>query len=49
MGYGQMYYLEFANAHETFSQWQRLHANEFLGPASDAATVGHEGSSCVKN
>jgi hypothetical protein len=37
VGYQQMYNLQFADAHQTFSQWQRLHPDDPLGPASDAA------------
>ncbi len=37
MGFQQMYNLQFADAHESFSQWQRLHPDDALGPASDAA------------
>jgi hypothetical protein len=37
VGYGQMYNLQFAEAHNTFAQYQRLHPDDPLGPASDAA------------
>jgi hypothetical protein len=37
VGYRQMYNLQFADSHETFSQWQRLHPDDPLGPAPDAA------------
>lgn len=36
-GYRQMYNLQFADAHETFHAWQRLHPDDPMGPASDAA------------
>jgi hypothetical protein len=36
-GYRQMYNLQFAEAHQTFGEWQRLHPDDPLGPASDAA------------
>lgn len=36
-GYCRMYNLEFAAAHEVFREWQRLHPQDPLGPASDAA------------
>ncbi len=37
LGYRQMYNLEFAEAHRSFAEWQRLHPDDPLGPASDAA------------
>lgn len=36
-GYRQMYNLEFAQAHQTFGEWERLHPDDPLGPASNAA------------
>jgi hypothetical protein len=36
-GFRQMYNLQFAEAHETFHAWQRLHPDDPMGPASDAA------------
>jgi len=36
-GYRQMYNLQFDAAHRTFGDWQRLHPQDPLGPASDAA------------
>jgi len=36
-GYGQLYNLQFAAAHQTFQDWQRNHADDPLAPASDAA------------
>jgi len=36
-GYGQMYNLQFPEAHETFAEWQRQHPEDPLGPVSDAA------------
>jgi len=36
-GYRQMYNLQFAEAHQTFQQWEREHPADPLGPASDAA------------
>jgi len=36
-GYRQMYNLQFEAAHETFRNWERLHPDDPLGPASDAA------------
>jgi hypothetical protein len=36
-GYRQMYNLQFGDAHRTFGEWQRLHPDDPLGPASDAA------------
>jgi len=32
-----MYNLQFADAHNTFKQWQEVHPDDPLGPASDAA------------
>jgi hypothetical protein len=37
IGYRQMYNLEFEAAHRTFGEWQRIHPDDPLGPASDAA------------
>ncbi|MGA2577248.1 MAG: hypothetical protein ABSH24_14615 [Bryobacteraceae bacterium] len=36
-GYSQMYNLQFAEAHGTFHEWERLHAGDPMGPVSDAA------------
>jgi hypothetical protein len=36
-GYRQMYDLRFADAHETFRQYQLAHPNDPMGPVSDAA------------
>lgn len=36
-GYREMYNLEFDQAHRTFAEWERLHPQDPLGPASDAA------------
>ena len=36
-GYGQMYNLQFAQAHKTFQEWQREHPTDPMGPVSDAA------------
>lgn len=36
-GYRQMYNLQFAEAHRTFHEWQRLHPDDPMGPVSDAA------------
>lgn len=36
-GYRQMYNLQFAAAHLTFGEWERLHPQDPLGPVSDAA------------
>lgn len=36
-GYRAMYNLDFAQAHQAFQQWQRLHPEDPLGPVSDAA------------
>ena len=36
-GYRQMYNLQFAEAHQTFQEWQRLRPQDPMGPASDAA------------
>jgi hypothetical protein len=36
-GYRQMYNLQFAEAHRTFHEWQGLHPDDPMGPASDAA------------
>lgn len=35
--YRQMYNLEFAGAHRTLSEWERLRPDDPLGPASNAA------------
>jgi hypothetical protein len=37
LGYRNMYNLEFAQAHKSFSAWKQLHPEDPLGPASDAA------------
>jgi hypothetical protein len=36
-GYRQMYNLQFAEAHQSFEQWQRQHPTDPLGYVSDAA------------
>jgi len=36
-GYRQMYDLRFAEAHQTFSEWERQHPGDPIGPASNAA------------
>ena len=36
-GYLQMYNLQFDQAHRTFAEWRRLHPDDPMGPASDAA------------
>lgn len=36
-GYAAMYNLEFERAHDVFAQWERLHPEDPMGPASDAA------------
>lgn len=36
-GYSQMYNLDFDEAHKTFSQWERQHPADPLGPVSNAA------------
>jgi hypothetical protein len=36
-GYRQMYNLRFADAHETFRQYQLAHPDDAMGPVSDAA------------
>src|ERR1700676_3422268 len=33
----QMYDLKFEEAHRAFEQWQKVHPDDSLGPASDAA------------
>jgi hypothetical protein len=37
IGYRQMYNLDFAGAHRTFTQWQQSYPNDPLGPVSQAA------------
>jgi hypothetical protein len=37
LGFYQLYNLQFAEAHRSFKEWERLHPNDPLGPASDAA------------
>jgi tetratricopeptide (TPR) repeat protein len=37
IGYRQMYNLQFEDAHRTFHEWERLHPDDAVGPASDAA------------
>ena len=37
LGYRQMYDLQFADAHRTFSEWQNTHPDDPMGPVSDAA------------
>src|ERR1051325_836054 len=36
-GYRNMYNLEFAQAHQVFQQWEKVHPEDPLGPVSDAA------------
>src|SRR5215475_6152726 len=36
-GYRQMYDMRFADAHETFRQYQAAHPDDAMGPVSDAA------------
>ena len=36
-GYCNMYNLDFEAAHQVFARWQRLHAQDPMGPVSDAA------------
>jgi len=36
-GYRQMYNLQFAEAHQTFREWQRQHPEDAMGPVSEAA------------
>ena len=36
-GYRQMYNLQFAEAHQSFEQWQRQHPDDPMGFVSDAA------------
>lgn len=36
-GYRQMYNLQFEQAHQSFSQWEKLHPDDPFGPVSDAA------------
>jgi len=36
-GYAEMYNLQFAEAHRTFGEWEKLHPQDPLGPVSDAA------------
>ena len=36
-GFHQMYNLDFAGAHKTFKDWEALHPDDPLGPASNAA------------
>jgi hypothetical protein len=36
-GFRQMYNLDFATAHQTFHEWETLHPEDPMGPASDAA------------
>ena len=36
-GYSQMYNLQFAEAHQTFHDWQQQHPDDPLAPVSDAA------------
>ena len=37
LGFRQMYNLQFEAAHRTFKDWEQLHPDDPLGPASDAA------------
>jgi len=36
-GFQQMYNLDFAGAHETFTQWEQSHPDDPMGPVSNAA------------
>ena len=36
-GFRQLYDLQFETAHQTFQEWMRLHPEDPMGPASDAA------------
>lgn len=36
-GYQQMYNLQFEEAHKSFARWEKLHPEDPMGPASDAA------------
>ena len=36
-GYGQMYNLDFAGAHQTFTAWESSHPRDPMGPVSNAA------------
>jgi len=36
-GYGQMYDLQFREAHESFHHWEQQHPDDPMGPVSDAA------------
>lgn len=36
-GFGEMYNLQFSQAHDSFQQWTRQHPDDPMGPASDAA------------
>src|SRR5579864_8004174 len=36
-GYRQMYDLNFSGAHQTFTQWEKQHPEDPLGPVSNAA------------
>src|SRR5271165_1839089 len=36
-GYAQMYNLQFAEAHKTFQEFERLHPQDPVAPVSDAA------------
>ena len=36
-GYAEMYNLQFAEAHRTFEEWEKLHPQDPMGPVSDAA------------
>ena len=36
-GYREMYNMQFAEAHRTFEEYQRLHPTDAMGPVSDAA------------
>jgi hypothetical protein len=37
LGYRHMYNLQFADAHQTFTDWKKLHPEDPMGPVSDAA------------
>ena len=36
-GYREMYNLQFAQAHQTFREWEQMHPDDPVGPVSDAA------------
>ena len=37
IGFRQMYNLQFSDAHKSFQQWEQTHADDPMGPTSDAA------------